>query len=94
MYHDVLSQSLLAFLRDDTGWSYTTCARTDAGGETNPKSCLLAAAWLYKEDSVDALRILKLTHRLTGLNVVRRGAMVHESGPGGHNAMHTDSVRI
>ena len=90
MYHDVISQELLAFLRNDTGRNYTW----NTGGETNSKDCLLADTIFHKNESAHAFRLLKLAHRITGVNAMRRGILVDVSGPGGHKGAHTDSVRV
>ena len=93
MYHDVLSQELLAFLRNDTGRNYKIGASTQYG-ETDSETSVLAKTLVYKNESVHALRTLKLASRITGLNAMLRGILVHASGPGGHNGAHTDSVRF
>ena len=90
MYHDVIGQGLLAFLRNDTGRNYTW----NTGAETDSNGNLLADTMFHKNDSADAFRILKLAHRITGLNAMWRGILVDASGPGGHKGAHTDSVRV
>ena len=90
MCHGVVSQELLAFLRNDTGRNYSIGATT-ASGET---VSLLARTLVYKNHSADAFRTLKLASKITGLNATLRGILVHASGPGGHNSAHTDSVRV
>ena len=64
MYHDVLSQRVLAFLRNDTGRSYLTCA-SGVGGEMDTEGCLLASFYAYKNDTqTEALNTMKLARSI------------------------------
>ena len=83
LYHDVSSPQVLAFLRNDSGISYSSCG-------SNPNACLYVSSMVYKNESE---HVRKLASRILGLNTARRGLSMHVHMPGGHHGLHADAVR-
>ena len=90
MYHNVLSQRLSDFLKNDTGRRYVGCWTANQ----DPKLCLYSKANIYENSSEEALRTIQLTSRITGLKTTKRGIRSHVYAPGGHIAKHTDTVSL
>ena len=88
MYHNVLSQRLSDFLKNDTGRRYVGCWIDNQ----DPSVCLYAKANIYENSSADALRTLQLTSRITGLKTAKRAIRSHVFAPGGHISVHSDTV--
>ena len=91
VYHGILSQRLMTYLRNDTGRDYTVTA-SRPGGDTESKQCLSTNFVAYKNESEHALRTLQLVSMTTGLNTLRRPIFLQSYRAGGHYAAHTDSV--
>ena len=91
VYHGILSQRLIGYLRNDQGRNYNV-ASSLPGGATDT-NCLSAYFMAYGNESEDALRMLKLVSMTTGLNALRRPIFIQSFKPGSHYSAHTDSVR-
>ena len=88
LVHKVLSQRLLAFLRNDTGRDYTVC------GFMDPKHCLYSTLWIQPNESDNAFRTLQLASRISGLQTTQNPILLAAQAPGGHHGVHTDSVSL
>ena len=87
--HHVVIQRLLTFLSNDSSdRTYTTCP--NAG--MTARECLFATTYVARNVSEDAMLTLELASRISGLKSTERAIMLNAYAPGGHNAVHTDSV--
>ena len=101
-YHDVIGERLMAFLRDGAN---TEHIRPSTLIIPAPELRLSTSHWMRlngsssSAENKEQLEILKLAHRITGLNVMKKEGeetfvlQFAAYTPGGHYATHLDSVR-
>ena len=90
-YHDVLGEELMAYLRNDSGREFFV-STSKGYGATDTRARISAAHFMRDEKSTEFRRIQTLVTRVTGLKIEREGLNINSYAPGGHFAIHTDSV--
>ena len=101
-YHDIITDSAIAYLIQSGKNSRPSLSEAsfEAGLEgkdvADTDSRLSTTSWLALNHSNETMRIAKLVNRVTGLEVegnFQSGIQLEVYGPGGHEDVHTDSVR-
>ena len=92
LYHNIIGPKYLAFLRNDTERHFNVSAYSSEEG-TLSYIRLSATSYLSRNKGLGVTeRLLKLVSRATGLSTLGRELFLHSYPPGGHFALHADSV--
>ena len=90
VYHNVVGEQLLSYLRNDTNRSYYFSVAVD--GRTDSNSRLSAFSYLDPSTSTESKRLFELVSRTTGLEGTRCPIHIASYPPGGHFLVHADTV--